>query len=540
MINSVIKVQNIKKKYGQYFTPEIIANFMVELAQISKEAIILEPACGEGVFLKILQQKGFINLSAYEIDPNLSKQYLFVKHESFVSAEINTKFDLIIGNPPYIRWKNLEETLKNELLTNELWNKYFNSLCDYSYIFILKSIELLKDNGQLIFICPEYWMNTTHSLSLRNYMVRNGYFEKIYHFNETPIFNNVNLSIVIFKYVKGKMKKEKISITKFYSRQKLTSDILECLREKKNINRANYFTIPQFKENERWIIEPEDVSKKLYILENSCKSKFYNLTLNLFENGEIKYNKIGDFCDIANGLVSGLDKAFQVDNDILNEMEKNAVINVIKAKDLKPFIFEKITRYIFVPEGLREDEFKKKYPNYYNHFQKYKTELNNRYQYNRVINYWEWAFLRNIDLFKKNEKRIFVPCKERISNKNYFRFALVDENIFPTQDVTAIFKKQNTKESIEYILAYLNNSLIFEWLKYKGVVKGDIVEFSEGPISSIPFKAIDWSNPFEIEIHNKITQLTQLYFKQRDISILNQINFLFLKLLKINYYERKT
>ena len=195
--------QSKKNKFGQYFTPEVVANFMLDLADIDKHSKILEPSCGEGIFLQLLENKGFNNLTAYEIDTELAQDFACVRYESFISAIINEKFDLIIGNPPYIRWKNLEESLKNELSTNIIWNKYFNSLCDYLYIFILKSIELLKENGQLIFICPEYWMSTTHSLSLRNYMVDNGYFEEIYHFNETPIFDNVTVSIVIFKFIKN-------------------------------------------------------------------------------------------------------------------------------------------------------------------------------------------------------------------------------------------------------------------------------------------------------------------------------------------------
>ena len=152
---------NGKNKYGQYFTPKIVAEFMVSLANLKPTSKILEPSSGEGVFLDVLLSKGYKNISAYEIDKELCTQFDFVNYESFVSANVEDGFDLIIGNPPYIRWKNLEPELKEELSVNTLWNKYFNSLCDYLYIFILKSIEILNDKGQLIFICPEYWMNTT-------------------------------------------------------------------------------------------------------------------------------------------------------------------------------------------------------------------------------------------------------------------------------------------------------------------------------------------------------------------------------------------
>jgi adenine-specific DNA-methyltransferase len=526
--------QSTKNKFGQYFTPKVIADFMIDLAHISADSKILEPSCGEGIFLKLLQDKGFNNLTAYEIDEDLARDFFNVRYESFVSANINEKYDLIIGNPPYIRWKNLEENLKQELSLNPIWNKYFNSLCDYLYIFILKSIELLNENGQLIFICPEYWMNTTHSIALRNYMVLNGYFEEIYHFNETPIFEKVTVSIVIFKFVKGKTDCQKIKVAKFYANQKLTKETLIKLKFQQELKDVEYLSVSQFKQNDRWLLQTDEVRKELKILETNCLKKSQNTLLNLFNNSILEYNTVGDFFDIGNGLVSGLDKAFQVNGHTLNEQENSATINVIKAKDLKPFFAENITRYIFIKEGLEETYFEETYPNFYKHFQKYKEDLGKRYQYNRKINYWEWVFLRNFNLFSKNEKRIFVPCKERISNKNYFRFALVNKGVFPTQDVTAIFKKSNTKESIEYVLAYLNNPIIFDWLKCNGIVKGNIVEFSEKPIASIPYRIINWKNIKEVELHDNITIKTKQFLEHRHEECLYEINQLFNTLFKIS------
>ena len=515
-----------KNKFGQYFTPKIVADFMLDLADISANSKILEPSCGEGVFLDLLLKKGFENIVAFEIDNDLAKNFSNVRYESFVAAKINEKFDLIIGNPPYIRWKNLEDELKQELATNPLWNKYCNSLCDYLYIFILKSIELLNENGQLIFICPEYWMNTTHSVSLRNYMIQNGYFEEIYHFNETPIFDKVTVSIVIFKYIKSQKKQNTIKVAKYYINQKLTIETLGKLKRKDIFTDAEYLNVPQFKINERWILQTENAQNQLQLFEKSCQKKQTNNMLSSSdEANKSVFHTIGEFCDIGNGLVSGLDKAFQVNGDPLNEAEKQAIIKVVKAKNLNQFYPDNITPYIYIPEGLTEEEVIEKYPHFYTHFQLFKNELKKRYQYNRKINIWEWVFLRNFNLFSRKEKRIFVPCKERISNKNYFRFSLVDEGIYPTQDVTAIFRKPKTKESLEYIVAYLNSPSVFEWLKCNGIVKGNIVEFSEKPIASIPFKVINWNNSEEVTLHNTITDLSKQYIETKNDAYLKDINY---------------
>lgn len=519
-----------KNKYGQYFTPQLIVNYMISISNINENSSILEPSSGQGIFLDTLNKNCFRNITGYEIDETLCQNQDFVINKSFVTTEINEKFDLIIGNPPYIRWKNLEDELKEELKNHILWHKYFNSLCDYSYIFILKSIELLKDGGELIFITPEYWLNTKHSLSLRNYMVQNGYFEQITHFNETPIFDKATVSTIVFKYIKSKNKNHsKIKLIKYYANRKLTNEIMENIKNDVNQKDTIYLEIDQFQEDKRWLLTSDEIRDELKVFENHCLIKKQTQS-SLFDLETNKFHTIGDICDIGNGLVSGLDKAFQIHYiNNLNENEKKHILKVIKAKDLKPYSYENITNYIHLYNIKNEEELKTNFPTFYNHFKDFKEKLDKRYNYNRDIPYWEWVFLRNFKLFSKDENRIFVPSKERISNKDYFRFALVEHNLYPTQDVTAIFKKDNVKESIYYILALLNNRRVFDWLSNNGVVKGNIVEFSEKPISSIPFRAIDWNNKEEVLLHDEIVELCKNHIDKNDclLELNNKINQLF-------------
>lgn len=527
-----VQESNVKNKYGQYFTPGRIAAFMISLANLNNSSTILEPSCGEGVFIEELYSRGFYNVTGYEVDACLGRKFDCVIYESFVAAEIEKKFDLVIGNPPYIRWKNLEAELKKELETSVLWQKYFNSLCDYLHIFILKSVELLNENGQLIFICPEYWLTTTHSMPLRNYLVKNGYFESIYHFNEAPIFDNAAVSLIVFKYIKSKgAKPEYLDVAKFYKPKRISEHHLTCMLAQKGNDDIQYFKIPQFELNKTWVLQDVSLSQEIHRLEESCRVG-QGTQQNIFVD-ESSYCTIGHVCDIGNGLVSGLDKAFQLCTDIrLNAKEKKSVIRVVKAKDISPFLYNRVTNYIFVENCLNEAQLMADYPNFYSHLGAYKSGLDNRYKYNRKINYWEWVFLRNFNLFSIDQPKIFVPCKERISHKSYFRFALVPPSIYPTQDVTALAKKSWVEESYEYILSYLNHPLVFKWMKCKGIIKGNIVEFSEKPISSIPFRRINFSNPVEVAFHKEITEKTKLLIENQDLGAASEIFNLISKLLK--------
>ncbi len=513
-----------KNKYGQYFTIPEIASFMVNLISHGKHSRVLEPSCGKGVFLTELAKKGFTNVTAYEIDRCLATEFENVKHESFISSPLEI-YDVVIGNPPYIRWKNIEPDLKDELNKSHLWNKYFNSLCDYLFIFILKSIEQLSENGELIFICTDYWMNTTNSSTLRNYMVQNGYFSEIYHFKETPLFEGVTASLMIFRYIKSKNSKNRSAeIALFNYDSKRKSPELASLLQKSCFKK---FEIPQFRANERWVLATKAAQEQLSEFEHSCIKKECG---NLFGGG-VQINKIGDFCDIGNGMVSGMDKAFNIgDVESLTSTESKAIIKVLKAKDLMPFGHKNESRYFFLQEKISENDFETNYPNIAKHISKYKQTLMKRYDYGNGTPYWEFVFPRNLRLFNRKEKRIFVPCKERISNKDHFRFSLADEEFMPLQDVTGIFKKKNCKESIEYITAYLNNPRIFEWLKFNGIIKGYIVEFSEAPIASIPYRPINWNNKQETIIHDNITTYVEEFTRTGNSNMINMINECFDKL----------
>ena len=507
-----------KNKYGQYFTIDLIADFMVSLISHSKDSKVVEPSCGKGVFLSNLLKHGFGNLTAYEIDTTLGTNYDFVKFKSFLDVPLSEKYSVVIGNPPYIRWKNLESELKKELELNPLWNKYFNSLCDYLFIFILKSIEHLEENGELIFICTEYWLNTTHSATLRNYMCKNGYFTEIYHFKETPLFEKVTASFIIFKYVKSNKKADTITLYRYNKEKGLPTK-----EELYSRSCFDIFVIPQFESNARWILATKDVQNKLVRFENECIKP--QSTLFCDEN---EVYRIGDFCDIGNGMVSGLDSAFQIkDTRNLNKEELDALIDVYKAKDLNAYVNSGVTKYIFIQEDLTENTFKEKFPHFVEHFKSNIEKLAERYSYNRIIPYWEFVFPRNQKLFERKEPRIFIPCKERISNKNYFRFCYAPTGCYPTQDVTAIFRKSKCRESIEYILAYLNNERVFDWLVFNGIVKGAIVEFSEAPIASIPFRPIDWNCQKEVDTHDRITDEVKKYLMDKSSSHLENINSYF-------------
>ncbi len=513
-----------KQRFGQYFTPKNIADFMCSLISKPQSARVLEPSAGLGVFIESLKSAGFNNIKGYELDKTLKNKKLsqFIRYRDFLDAPLKEQFDVIIGNPPYIRWRNIEEKIKAKLGQNPLWQNYCNRLCDYLFIFILQSIEKLTSKGELIFISPTYWFNSTHSQKLRNYMLDHGSISDVYLFNDSNIFKGVSGSFVVFKYVKGAFY-QNLTLHTFKQPYKEQLSF-----GKKVIN--DFFTIsniPQWKRNTTWSLKnvPQNEQLLLQRFEESCKASNEKSFLANDLQSKKPYKTIGDYFEIANGMVSGLDRAFNIEKmpkdliSSLTALEKEHLIRVFKAKNLRPFYHQGEAYYFFLTQDIAEDKFKELYPNIYKHLLLFKEKLTARYNYGKALSFWKFAFPRNLKLFKSLEKRIFVPCKERISNKKYFRFTLADNDVFALQDVTAIVRKNKCLEEIEYVLAYLNNPRVFAWLAIHGVVKGEIVEFSERPIASIPYRCINFDDYVEVAIYQQIVTLTKKLLATKDLSL---------------------
>ena len=216
-------------------------------------------------------------------------------------------------------------------------------------------------------------------------------------------------------------------------------------------------------------------------------------------------------------MVSGLDRAFVIyDKEELSEKEKSFLIKVIKAKDLDCYFPLTFTNYIFLNDKVRTEKELEKLPHIASKLLPFKKDLQDRYNYNKDIPWWYWTFLRNREAIIKNKIKIVVPSKERYDSRNCVRFGLVIGDYYITQDVSAIIKKPEIKEDIKYLLAILNSDTIFLWLRYKGLTRGGVLEFSEKPLSIIPIKRINWENATEVKIYKKIIQITQNILERKN------------------------
>jgi len=516
-----LKEKSIQKTklYGQYFTPKKVADFMVSLISHPRDAKVLEPSAGEGIFLKSLWEAGFRNIVAYEVDRALpNKSPVPIEYRNFLEVPVREEFDVVIGNPPYVRWKNIPEGWRNMFKTNPYWDNIINGLGDLTYAFIYHSVNMLKPGGELIFITPVFWTETVHGKRLREYLMKHGDLELLINFNEMRIFPKVSSTIIIFKYVKEKRNRP-VKIVNLHTKEKLAPKHLKKVREllgrleghngdyiREGIYEA--YIHSQFEDGEPWKPLPPNNSNPLIRLET--------------ERPEI-LTPLGEMADIGNGMVSGLDKAFVLNPDELRTLtpeEKRRIIWVYKAKTLNRVIPEKPPiPYIYANDIEEESVFKRLCPNFYTHLLPYKDKLLARYNYGRDIPWWHWVFPRNKHLFENHNEKILIPSKERYDSRGYFRFTYIhdteDERYYATQDVTVIVLKDGVKESTKYVVGLLNSSVYQDYILHKGFSRGGVYDFSERPLAIIPIIRIDFSNEEEVRIHDEIVATVEKIIKTK-------------------------
>ena len=491
-----------KNKLGQYFTPPHIARLMVGMLSSPKDSPVLEPSSGTGVFLDALFDAGYRDVIGIEIDQDLANHEHFeVQNTSFVSWRPKRRFAAIIGNPPYIRWKNLGDEQRSEISTNPHWGTLFNSLSDYLNVFIVNAVDALESDGELVFITPSFWMHTQHAEGVRNYLTCNGAITHLVSFGESQVFDGVSSSIIIFRFVKSESRPEEISHFRYVGPRRVGNEI-----DKLELETFQVQDIPQFQPSKHWTIASSEDQIELQRLQQWCTSN----TTTLPGVDPDTYETLGDYCTIANGMVSGLDKAFRVSDELfdqLTELEKTSLIKVVKGSDLTQLVTFQWSRYIDIPSGLSEDQARDMYPNLIRHLENFRIELSKRYNYGRNLPFWEWAFRRSESFLCNDVKKIFVPCKERITNKSLVRFSLVPVGSIATQDVTAFAPRPGVNLEVEYICAYLSLEEVTRWIRMRGLIKGGVAEFSERPLASIPFRSIDTGNSFDISNYREIVQL---------------------------------
>ncbi|GIO40336.1 Eco57I restriction-modification methylase domain-containing protein [Paenibacillus apis] len=299
-----------EKQTGSFYTPVSLVKYMSMHAIGRMNApSILEPSVGDGRFVDILSKYDG-KIDAVEIDSSkimdLSKRKLpnvelicnnFIKY----SLESEKKYNLIIGNPPYITKKVLSETERDlSVQLMKFWSLPDSVFQNLWVSFVLGALKLLDvDNGAIFFVLPFEFLQVHYAEKLRCFLEEKFNLIEITTFKES-VFPDIEQDVCLV-YLTNKKG-------------------IEPIVKYTTVNNIEDFNVIEYSEIRR--------NKPLKKWSNSILSDDEIELLKKLSEG---YKKVGDLGYISPGIVTGANGFFIINKSRVESLDcKELVIPVIQ------------------------------------------------------------------------------------------------------------------------------------------------------------------------------------------------------------------
>ncbi|EIX0242298.1 Eco57I restriction-modification methylase domain-containing protein [Campylobacter coli] len=385
-------------------------------------------------------------------------------------------FDLIIGNPPYIK-----EAENKELFTNTKKLRTYQGKMDIWYHFVGRGFDILKNNGYLAFIATNNWVTNSGAKKLRNIVLEESQILSLVDFSSFMVFDSASIQTMIMQFQKIKPPKNyEFHFAKITTQTPIYEDVINLLKNEKTQN------------NE---ILKINLTPKKFI------DKTLNFTKSDYEELFNKIQKYGKFYleekEVANGIHPHYDFinnrinsnhnfAFKIGQGIfglseeekeklkLTKLENNLVKPYYDTQNFLKFFFKKNNHQwlIYTNSSFKNPNSMDDYPNLKKHLDKFQnviTSDNKPYGLHRARD----------EKFFTGSPRI-VALRKCVGEP---KFSYVDFDCY----VSATFYVIKTQRiNVKYLTAILNSKLIAFWLKHKGKMQGNNYQIDKEPLLNIP------------------------------------------------------
>jgi tRNA1(Val) A37 N6-methylase TrmN6 len=435
-------------------------------------------------------------------EPDVAGEKAFNWQNAFPQIFANGGFDVVIGNPPYLRVQGLRDNFEKETKHYENQYKSATGRFDVYVLFIEKSYGLINDSGKVSFILPHKFMVSDFGEGIRHFLLENKAIEKIVHFGAEMVFADASTYTCILCLSKNN---ENIKY--------------------KQLNPSDVFINVEFAE-----VDYKTLDKNKWNLQVGNESKLFKTLKkqpqtikSVFENISQGVVSVGDDIFLMKGEIKG-DKFIGYSDKTGNyiTIEAATVKPVLKGEDVKKYAPLKNTYYCFYPHiekdgktvPYEEEFFKENYPLAYNYMLPFKEELTEkkiRYKTNPKA----WYSLhrsREISLFE--QEKIITP---EISLGTNMTIDL--NNLYHNTKCYTLAKKNDIKEDNRFWLAILNSKLLWYFLSSTGyVLRGGFFTFKTKYLEPFPLPKLnnlEEQIPF-VEKVNLIINKTE-YFQNSQI-----------------------
>jgi len=523
--------KNDRKINGAFFTPTYIVDFIIKEVAPQKNDKCLDPSCGCGAFLiglaeyykkqfnkniKETIQENIYGSDILNYNVNRSKIILTlfgllndeiiedsdfnIFNQDSLKANWKNKFEIIVGNPPYVKYQDLSDDNRIYLMKN--WKTIKNGTFNLYFAFFELGYNLLNENGKLGYITPNNYFTSLAGLSLRQYFLQNKCLTRIVDFSHKKVFDAQTYTAITFL---NKRKNDQIIYDKI-------KDDQEC---DEFLNSAN--GSPNYLKNlnvKKWRLLKTKERENIRIIENIG-------------------TPIKQLFNIAVGIATLKDEVFFVDsieekNGYLIKKTENGTF-LIEKEITKPVYkisqfkdqsdIEKNTLRIITPyhthsktaSPILEEEFQKKYPKCYEYLLSEKEKLNKRDKgKNNYSPFYIWGRTQGITRFGK---KILNPTFSK-----HPRFLFVsEEDAYYTNGYGIYFNRDNSDK------ATLFGDLIHSTSKEENILVVQKILNSILMDYYISKTSVSIQGGYPCYQKNFIEKFTIPNFKPEEINILNKL-----------------
>ena len=313
---------NHRKKYGQFFTPEFISDFMTDWILRDNPLChkILEPAFGLGVFSRsILRSKLQIEITGYDVDDRIlgvaknnfssKSDIVSIKKIDYLESNWDEKYDAIICNPPYLKFHDYDNGRYIPQVNGHLGTN-LNGFTNIYTLFLLKSIAQLNEGGRLAYIIPSEFLNSDYGVEVKRALLQSGTLRHLIIVDFTECAFDDALTTACILFCEKDNKKHDIR----FSTIKDVSDLSLALTDYVSYNTSE--------------LDAEIKWKQYY--EATSSSKYQNLV------------PFSTFAKVTRGIATGANEFFTFKNsklDNFNISDACVLPCICHAQDVKTQIF---------------------------------------------------------------------------------------------------------------------------------------------------------------------------------------------------------
>lgn len=395
--------------------------------------------------------------------------------EKFKDVFENGGFDIIVGNPPYIK-----ENVNREAFDGLRDSPYYQGKMDIWTFFGCMSLDLLKQNGLVAFIAPNNWITNAGASKFRKKVSDDAELLVFRNFGNYKVFKGIGIQTMIYIMKKNNEKSEYFIDYSIFKKDNVedTDEVIDFLYSTEtNDNMAHFKSYYNRNENKNSYLNFIDEYELAVINKISNNENTVYLKNNDISQGIVSPQ---DFLNEKNA--NKLDLPINSGVFVLSEDEKNNLnldnneLEIIKpyftSTEIKQYITLRNNKYWIIYTKSDINDKIEQYPHIKKHldvFSSIITSSNKPYGLHRA---------RNEDIFKGEKIIVTRKCLTPT-----FSYANMDTYVAQTFNII-----KTERFDLKIVLGILNSTLIKFWLKNKGKMQGNNYQLDKEPLKKIPIK----------------------------------------------------